>query len=520
MSTIRRLPVYLLIDCSESMVGEALDAVQAGIQSLVDELSGDPTAIETVWISVITFSSRATQLVPLTDILQFQPPALNVGPGTCLGSALDLLGQCIQREVKLSTSERKADWKPIVFLLTDGAPTDRWNEAANRFKAQFSKGVPTIIAVGCGCDADLSVLKDITPNAFLMRDATESKFAQFFKWVSASVSTASVAVGRDGGAIGLPQMPTGTFETATESRTSGSPKHLASQVIFAARCSKTSQVYLMRYQLDPVGKTSYAAEAAYPVGSDYLAESFSGGSGVTLDSKKLKGAPACPYCGNAGWKPSRDNRLLECSTTLQVGISFAQVMFVLDITGSMSSEIEGVKENIKSFMDFIKSEGLAVEVGLVAFRDLQFGEPPELLQFDGQSFTTDASSFRRQVSRLQAFGGGDNNGESSLDALALACRQTFKEGSERIIILITDEPPLLPDGEFLNREDVILALRRAGITQLHLVIPSQLQEAYAFLLHTIKGRVFFMRGDERGGCAFQNILREVGRNITLMTRIG
>ena len=89
MSLSRRLPVYLLIDCSESMAGPAFDAVQAGVNAIVNELSGDPTALETVWLSVITFSGRARVAVPLTDLMKFKTPRLTIGSGTCLGAALD-----------------------------------------------------------------------------------------------------------------------------------------------------------------------------------------------------------------------------------------------------------------------------------------------------------------------------------------------------------------------------------------------------------------------------------------------
>src|SRR5207244_4464848 len=96
----RRLPFYLLLDCSESMVGEPLEAVEQGLKLLTTELMSDPMALETAWLSVIGFSRTAIQIVPLTELLKFTPPTLSVGPGTSLGAALDLLTNRLTSEVR------------------------------------------------------------------------------------------------------------------------------------------------------------------------------------------------------------------------------------------------------------------------------------------------------------------------------------------------------------------------------------------------------------------------------------
>ena len=59
---MRRLPVYILLDCSESMVGEAVDSVQHGLDALLQQLRTDPHALETAWVSIITFSNEAQQI--------------------------------------------------------------------------------------------------------------------------------------------------------------------------------------------------------------------------------------------------------------------------------------------------------------------------------------------------------------------------------------------------------------------------------------------------------------------------
>ena len=91
----RRLPVYLLLDCSESMAGEPFEAMKGGLSQLISELRQNPMALETAAISLITFSSVAKQVVPLTDLISFHVPQLKMGSGTAFGQALTLLEKCI-----------------------------------------------------------------------------------------------------------------------------------------------------------------------------------------------------------------------------------------------------------------------------------------------------------------------------------------------------------------------------------------------------------------------------------------
>ena len=120
----RRLPVYLLLDCSGSMMGEPIEAVKQGIKALLSELRGDPQALETAYLSVITFDSSARQVTPLTELLQFKEPEISAGGATALGEALNVLMDCVETEVRKSTETQKGDWRPLVFILTDGSPTD------------------------------------------------------------------------------------------------------------------------------------------------------------------------------------------------------------------------------------------------------------------------------------------------------------------------------------------------------------------------------------------------------------
>lgn len=134
---MRRLPIYFLIDISESMVGEPIEQVQDGIATIIKELKTDPFALETVWISIIGFAKKSKTIIPLQDIITFYPPKIPIGSGTSLSNGLNELMDAIDKEVVKTTLERKGDWKPLVFLFTDGVPTDDTSKAVERWKKRL-----------------------------------------------------------------------------------------------------------------------------------------------------------------------------------------------------------------------------------------------------------------------------------------------------------------------------------------------------------------------------------------------
>ena len=206
MAEPRRLPVYLLIDTSGSMMGEPIEAVRQGLRALVADLKGDPQALETAYLSVITFSSSAQQVCPLTELMSFQEPNLDASGATAMGEALKVLEQCLDNEVRRASPTQKGDWRPLIFLMTDGQATDNWESAADRIKA---KKVGNIIACAAGTGADSSALKRITEIVVELQDLQPDALKAFFKWVSSSIKTTSQEVAQitPGAPMNLPPPP-------------------------------------------------------------------------------------------------------------------------------------------------------------------------------------------------------------------------------------------------------------------------------------------------------------------------
>lgn len=193
---MRRLPVYLLIDTSGSMRGEPIQSVNVGLQALVGSLRQDPHALESVYLSIITFDREVSVAVPLTALDEFQLPEIltpESGP-THLGRALELLCTQLDAEVVQSTPDQKGDWLPLLFVMTDGSPSDLavFNAQVTEIKARH---FAQIIGCAAGPKAKEQFLKEFSTHVVSLDVTDSSTFSSFFSWVSRAVTTGSRSVG-------------------------------------------------------------------------------------------------------------------------------------------------------------------------------------------------------------------------------------------------------------------------------------------------------------------------------------
>ena len=145
------LPVYIVCDESASMeTNGGIDGVNRGLPELHATIAGDPLASDKYRIGLITFSDIAEELLPLTNLSDVHPmPGLMEKPMSNYGEAFNLLRVVISRDIANMKSQGIQVYRPSVFFITDGDPTDDWE--ANHH-ALTDKNVnpqaPNIIACG------------------------------------------------------------------------------------------------------------------------------------------------------------------------------------------------------------------------------------------------------------------------------------------------------------------------------------------------------------------------------------
>lgn len=302
---MRRLPIYFLIDVSESMVGDPIIQMENGMRNIIQELRTDPYALETVFTSVIVFAGKAQSLSPLTELYKFYPPKFPIGGGTSFGTALNFLMDDIDKSVQKTTADMKGDWKPIIFLFTDGTPTDNPNPAIERWQKHF-KSKCNLVCISLGDNVDTKLLGKLTENVLRLKDTDECSFRAFFKWVTASIKTSSVSVTDTGNDdLQLSSIDGINLEKVNTIESSVVDENFA---VLLGKCSNTKKTYLVKYAkrignipgLESLGikATDYKLVGAYPVDEEAYNNLCEGKSNCNISTMSLRGVPTCPCCGN------------------------------------------------------------------------------------------------------------------------------------------------------------------------------------------------------------------------------
>jgi uncharacterized protein YegL len=304
---MRRLPVYFLIDVSESMVGDQINSIEEGISHVIQELKKDPYALETVYISIIVFAGKAKTIIPLTDIITFYPPKFSIGSGTNLGDGLGQLMFELRKNYVSATPEKKGDWKPIVFLFSDGVPTDNPSVAIHEWRQNWSTK-SSLIAISLGDTQSINKLKELTQDVYLISDTSANTYKSFFKWVTASIKASSVSVS-DNGKHEMANTSGLNLEKVNNSIDDSESLSLDPNfAVFMAKCQNTHREYLIKYKKQihenefssslGFGTLVYRLVGAYQVNQDYQELSSDNQIDQKLSSENLQGFPACPCCGN------------------------------------------------------------------------------------------------------------------------------------------------------------------------------------------------------------------------------
>ncbi len=186
-----RCPCVLLLDTSGSMSGLPIDALNTGLQTFKSNLANDSLASRRVEVAIVTFDSTVEVVQDFVTADQFNPPRLVTGGSTSMAEGINKSLDLIDARKAQYRNNGVSYYRPWVFMITDGAPTDETvliQQAAQRVKdAERNKRV-AFFAVGVE-GANLERLKEFSDRAPLKLAGLN--FQELFVWLSASMQRVS-----------------------------------------------------------------------------------------------------------------------------------------------------------------------------------------------------------------------------------------------------------------------------------------------------------------------------------------
>lgn len=182
-----RVPCLLILDVSGSMSGSALDELNAGLAQFKDELAADPLAMQRVEVGIVTFGPVQIETT-FTAAGAFFPPVLRARGDTPMGQAIRMGLDMVEQRKQEYRANGIAYYRPWIFLLTDGGPTDEWQTAATAVHEGETGKKFAFFAVGVH-GANMDTLAKISVRQPLKLEGL--RFRELFQWLSASMKSVS-----------------------------------------------------------------------------------------------------------------------------------------------------------------------------------------------------------------------------------------------------------------------------------------------------------------------------------------
>jgi uncharacterized protein YegL len=182
-----RVPICLVLDCSGSMAGEPIQALNGGVQLLMSEIDKDEVAKLAAEVAVVSFGGSVQKVLDFVQHDQHDIPPLTATGGTPMGEAVNLALDLLDERKRKYQSVGMTYYQPWLVLMTDGVPTDDITYAASKVSNLVKQKKLTIFPIGVGDGSALETLRKFSP----LREPSRLKgleFSAFFEWLSASVS--------------------------------------------------------------------------------------------------------------------------------------------------------------------------------------------------------------------------------------------------------------------------------------------------------------------------------------------
>lgn len=200
-----RCPCILLLDTSASMGGEPIKQLNEGIKGFKDELMADSMAVKRIEIAVVTFGPVKTLSgFQTADI--FEPPVLQASEKTPMGSAIELAVEMLNTRKDTYKQNGISYYRPWIFLITDGEPTDNCTNAASLIRNGENSKAFMFFAVGVE-RANINILRRISVREPLRLKGL--RFKELFSWLSNSLGSVSRSVPGEVVPLSNPATPDG-----------------------------------------------------------------------------------------------------------------------------------------------------------------------------------------------------------------------------------------------------------------------------------------------------------------------
>ena len=199
----RALPVFILLDVSDSMSGEKIETVNVALKEMINSFKKIENPKGIIELCLVTFGgSQANVIKPLSKITDQDSYVLTASGNTPMGMAFEKVAEMIEDKDVVSSRA----YTPTIVLISDGNPTDynvagksveeimSW-EALSKIHSGTRSSKATKLAMGIGNDVDVNILKAfINNNEIPVISAKDNNTIQkFFEWVTMSVSVRSIS---------------------------------------------------------------------------------------------------------------------------------------------------------------------------------------------------------------------------------------------------------------------------------------------------------------------------------------